>query len=55
MSGQATHDKALGDDVVHAAVVVREGQEISRDYVREYVRSKVKEHMQVMGKLIIIN
>ena len=28
---------------------------IGREFVREYVRSRVKEHMQVMGKLIIIN
>lgn len=41
--------------MVHAAVVLKEGQKVSGESVREYVRSRVKEHMQVMGKLIIIN
>ena len=52
---QSSYDVGIGDDRVHAAVVVKPGINITKVYISDFIKNNLEDHKQISGDIQFLN
>merc|ERR1719342_651963 len=50
-----SYNASVGDEIIHAAVVIKKNSNITKDTVKDHVQNKLEAHKQLTGDIIFLN